>query len=158
MSVNQCPHINTGFPQSHQQAWPWIPTVLLPGTFIPGENISAGETQWTKPAGIWHSLTFPLPLLYSLYIHLLVNTMMALHKSLDFFLTMDDWAAHNLLQGAGSKKKTARFLIPLRSLPVSAEKCCMQKCEWWRKNIYESMFNRRTSLLVHSVLNTELNM
>lgn len=79
------PHINTGFPQSHQQAWPWIPTVFLSRTFIPGENISAGETQWTKPAGIWHSLTFPLPLLYSLYIHLLVNTMMALHKSLDFF-------------------------------------------------------------------------
>lgn len=30
------------------------------------------------------SLTFPFPLLHSLYIHLLVNSMMALHKSLDF--------------------------------------------------------------------------
>lgn len=52
------------------------------------------------------SLTFPFPPLHSLYIHLLVNSMMALHKTLDifyFFFTIADWEAHNLLQGTGSK-------------------------------------------------------
>lgn len=60
------------------------------------------------------SLTFPFPPLHSLYIHLLVNSMMALHKTLDifyFFLQLPTGKHITFYKAQGAKCKTPESLI-----------------------------------------------
>lgn len=132
----------------------------MPRTFFPGENISAGEIQRTEPAGIWHFSDIsilPLPL-HSLYIHLLVNSMMALHKSLDIFLTMADWVAHNLLQGTESKIQNLRifhllyhtsYTLYFKSKKLHGCMCTLNRCSVGELNtvLYGYIFYSQTARL-----------
>lgn len=95
----------------------------------PWREHSAGEIQWTKPAGIWHSLTFTLPFLHSLYIHLLVSTMMALHKSLDFFKQWLTGQHITFYKAQGAKYMIFHLLdIACWFHQSCAVKCYMQEC------------------------------
>lgn len=106
---------------SHQQVWPGAAAAALVSALLPGVNISAGEINWTGPAGIWHFSDISiLPLLF--FVHAPTG------KQYDGFTqklrspptpplhflsqTMDDWEARNLSRGAGCRTQDLRSSGP----------------------------------------------